>query len=107
MEEVLPSRVKDDSLVVRNRLALRRTMLANERTLLAYVRTSLGLLLVALAILHFERQSWLDLVGVLFAALSALTLVAGLVSYMRTKARILERYRGHEPGTSGAPGRKG
>jgi len=50
-------------LILRDFLAVDRTILANERTLLAYVRTALGALLAGISLIKFFDSIALNVVG--------------------------------------------
>lgn len=63
------------ALILRDALALDRTLLANERTLLAWVRTAITLGLAGLTLAHFAT-GWTALLGLALVPLA--TLVAGL-----------------------------
>lgn len=53
-------------LILRDELAIDRTLLANERTLLAYLRSALALVIVGITFLHFFEAGMLFYVGILF-----------------------------------------
>lgn len=59
--------------LLRDHLAVERTILANERTYLAYIRTALGLIIVALAMLSVAAQSMLAVMA------AGVTFVLGLL----------------------------
>jgi putative membrane protein len=61
-----------DELILRDHLALDRTILANERTFLAYVRTTLAVIVVGATVIHLSEDGFLDSVG-------ALCILAGIV----------------------------
>lgn len=70
-------------------LALLRTELANRRTLLSYIKTALGLAVTGLGLLRFtEAQSIYAWIGVLLLVVAFLTVGAGVIDYLRTKAKI-------------------
>jgi putative membrane protein len=58
------SRFDRVELILRDELALDRTLLANERTLLAYLRTGIALMLAGVTFLHFAEAMWFSIVGV-------------------------------------------
>jgi len=49
--------------MLRDDLAIDRTLLANERTLLAYLRTALALVIAGLTIVHFADAVWYQIAG--------------------------------------------
>lgn len=57
------SRFRLDDLILRDELAIDRTILAVERTLLAYLRSSISLLLAGLTIIGLVEKSWFVIVG--------------------------------------------
>ncbi len=75
------SRFDGDQMILRDELAVDRTMLANERTLLAYLRSAAALLIAGVSIMHFsEATSWFRMVGV---ACVPAGIVAGIVGTAR------------------------
>ncbi len=80
-------------LVLRDDLAVDRTVLANERTLLAYIRTALGLLLAGASAVSFFDSILLVATGWLFIAAGAVAVVVGVARFVRLKRR-LENTRG-------------
>ena len=88
------SRAED--LILRDHLAIDRTVLANERTLLAYVRTALTLFLVGVSFLHLPGLDFeirfgglvYRLGGWLFVAAAAFVLVVGYRRYRSFRVRI-------------------
>lgn len=69
----------------RDSLALDRTVLANERTFLAYTRTALTFLVVGLTFIKYLDDNLTTVVGWIFMPLGVLTLVSGVISYVRMK----------------------
>lgn len=82
---------------------LLRTFLANERTFLAFIRTSLTLLIVAITIIKFIDNRFIDVIGWIFVATSISTFFVGLTRYLRTKILI----RAFQSGDSGPRGFQG
>jgi len=56
-------RFEHDELILRDQLAIDRSILANERTLLAYCRTSLAIALTGAGFIKFFAALPLDLLG--------------------------------------------
>lgn len=56
-------RFQNATLILRDELAIDRTILANERTLLAYLRSALSLMIVGVTFLHFVEQGLLFYLG--------------------------------------------
>ena len=82
---------------------LLRTFLANERTFLAFIRTSLTLLIVAITIIKFIDNRFIDIIGWIFVATASSTFLVGLTRYLRTKILI----RAFHSGDSGPRGFRG
>ncbi|MFP4173630.1 MAG: YidH family protein [Candidatus Hydrogenedentota bacterium] len=83
----------ENGLILRDHLAIERTVLANERTFLAYVRTALTFLAVGGTLLHLFA-SWA------FYVLAAVLLVTGLALLAIGVGRFLvirKRLRGGAP----------
>lgn len=84
-------------LILRDHLAIDRTVLANERTLLAYGRTALTLLIVGFSFLHVPLLQpggtgtpsiWYRVGAVVFLVGSALVAGIGAVQYVRCRQRL-------------------
>jgi len=59
------SKFSNDELILRDELAVDRTLLANERTLLAYLRSAVSLALAGVSIMHFSEQQWFWIIGLI------------------------------------------
>lgn len=57
------ARFQQDDLILRDELAIDRTLLANENTLLAYLRSAVTLVVGGITCLHFFPDSWLFWLG--------------------------------------------
>lgn len=80
-----------ESLIIRDLLALDRTILANERTLLAYIRTAFVLAGSGLTLIKLlpELQAFRTL-GYALIPVSILVLFYGLRRYIRTRNALLK-----------------
>jgi putative membrane protein len=87
------SRFDKEQLILRDELALDRTVLANERTLLAYVRTALALLLAGVTFVYFSNAMWFSIVGVVSLIVGAGALALGVRRY-RQMQKVLISLRG-------------
>jgi putative membrane protein len=85
-----------EQLILRDRLAIDRTVLANERTLLAYVRTALTFFLVGISFIHvpmlhpdpdFDGLVY-GLSGWLFVSTAVVVAAVGYVRYRTFRARV-------------------
>jgi putative membrane protein len=90
------SRFAKESLILRDELALDRTVLANERTFLAYLRTAVALVLAGVTFLHFSEALWFSAVGVGSLAQGIVMLVLGAVRF-RQMRKVLIRLREPTP----------
>lgn len=57
------SQFDTNDLILRDQLAIDRTLLANERTLLSYLRSGVALFLAGISIIHFSHQAWFTAFG--------------------------------------------
>ena len=104
MAEQPYSRYEREQLILRDHLAVERTMLANERTFLAYLRTALSLFALGIAFLKiplFESLLF-RITGWILIPLSVAVLLIGWVRYKRTRDRIAP-LREEEPGKTPLP----
>jgi len=85
MKHDLYSKFKHDELIIRDLLALDRTILANKRTLLSYFRTSLTLFISGFSAWHFIQTPYVQLMGIIFVLLSLVCLTWGLIDYFKYK----------------------
>ncbi|NBS14914.1 MAG: DUF202 domain-containing protein, partial [Verrucomicrobia bacterium] len=58
-------RFKKSDLILRDELAIDRTVLANERTLLSYIRLAITLIIAGISIVHFAMEKWFETIGFL------------------------------------------
>ncbi|MCX6024563.1 MAG: DUF202 domain-containing protein [Chloroflexi bacterium] len=63
MQRTPYDRFSEEEMILRDHLAVDRTILANERTLLSYVRTALGLVAAGFTLLHFFDGSTTTVLG--------------------------------------------
>lgn len=76
-------------MILRDHLALDRTLLANERTLLAYVRTFIGAFSAGVAIVKVLDSSLMFLIiGYALMCVSPVFLVAGIQRYLRVAKKL-------------------
>lgn len=79
---------QDKELILRDYLAVDRTILANESTYLAYIRTSLNLTVVGVTILQLAKGHELSNLGYIFVSLAVLIFLRGTVRAIRFNRRI-------------------
>lgn len=78
-----------DKMILRDYLALDRTILALERTFLAYARTALGLLSAGIACVKFIIDSPIIYVlGMVLITAAPVVFVYGLVRYFDVRERL-------------------
>jgi len=88
----------EDELILRDRLAIERTLLANERTLLAYLRSGAGLLIAGISITHFSQQGWFWAAGIVCVPAGIVTGIIGAARYRRMNRAISLVRRGSVTG---------
>jgi len=81
-------RFRQDELILRDELAIDRTLLANERTLLAYLRGGVTLLLAGITFIHFSHQVWFTILGVLCLPAGGVVLAFGAWRYRKMDRSI-------------------
>lgn len=82
------SRFHNAKLILRDELAIDRTLLANERTLLAYLRSAVALVIAGASIMHFARQEWFHMLGILCLPTGVLTATIGIIRFRRMNSAI-------------------
>lgn len=79
---------KPASLILRDHLAIDRTLLANERTLLAYLRSGVAMVMAGFTILHFLDHGWFWVVGAVCPPIGILAGTVGIWRYIRMHRAI-------------------
>ncbi|MDQ7053203.1 MAG: DUF202 domain-containing protein [candidate division KSB1 bacterium] len=79
---------RKQDLILRDLLAVDRTVLANERTLLAYARTALTLFIAGVSFIHFYPARVLYWIGWGFVPVAALVLYTGFRRFMTIKQNL-------------------
>lgn len=84
--------IEKQDIILRDKLALDRTILANQRTLLSFTRTGLYFITTAIGLYYLEKKinfgffEWaLTIIG--FAAI-----ITGMWSYFKVKSKIKKLY---------------
>ena len=75
-------------LILRDHLAIDRTILANERTILAYVRTSLAIAAAGATLIYFSGHIIVELLGGVLIFFALGVLVVGLLRYKKMQKSI-------------------
>jgi putative membrane protein len=81
-------RFQKDDLILRDELAIDRTLLANERTLLAYLRGGITLLLAGLTFIYLSPHGWFSILGWVCLPTGVAVLVFGARRYRRMDRAI-------------------
>lgn len=81
-------RFHSDDLILRDELAIDRTLLANERTLLSYLRSGVALLIAGVSIIHFSQEGWFWAVGIACIPTGLITGMVGTIRYRRMNQSI-------------------
>jgi putative membrane protein len=82
-----------EDLILRDELAVDRTLLANERTLLAYLRSAVSLVIAGFTMMHFAMGSeWFWFAGVVSIPAGVLTGLVGIMRFGRMH-RMISRIR--------------
>lgn len=68
-------------MILRDHLAVGRTVMANETSFLAYIRTALTLAVAGVSLLKFFNDSTATVVGWIFLALAAALILNGALRY--------------------------
>jgi putative membrane protein len=89
MEDTPYSKFRADTLILRDELAIDRTILANERTLLSYLRSAMALLIAGVSIIHFSLESWFWMLGLICIPTGIITGIIGVARYRRMNRSIV------------------
>ncbi len=91
-----------DNLILRDELAIDRTLLANERTLLAYLRSGVALLIAGTSIMNFATQDWFRFVGIACIPIGVVAAITGVNRY-RKMNRLIDLVRSSSKPAVGKP----
>lgn len=92
MTEKTPNRINKD-LILREKLALQRTVLANQTTLLSFLRTAMYFLVAGLSVKNLLKVNNSLPFEVLFYVIAGFILVFGTINYVRQKKKINDSKR--------------
>lgn len=95
-------RFKGAELILRDELAIDRTILANERTVIAYLRGALTMVIVGVTFLHFDQRGALFYMGLMIIPMGVACGILGVKRYrkMDHSIRSVRRFFGANPPTS-------
>lgn len=83
-----------EQFILRDYLAIDRTMLANESTFLAYVRTGLAMTAAGATLMHFATNTGSDIIGPLLIVGGMGIFIIGTVRYYKMR-KIIQNIRAH------------
>ncbi|MDF3129315.1 DUF202 domain-containing protein [Kiritimatiellaeota bacterium B1221] len=85
-------------MILRDELAVDRTLLANERTLLAYLRSAVALIISGFSIMHFSEAHWFWWLGVACIPSGLLVGIWGAARFrmMSRAIQAIEGYKHHQ-----------
>jgi putative membrane protein len=78
----------NDSLILRDYLALDRTVLANERTLFSYIRLSLGIAAAGVGMIELLNIKAAVVSGCILVALSPFVCVIGVLRFISMQKKL-------------------
>jgi putative membrane protein len=90
MREIHYSEFSGEKPVLRDFLAIDRTVLANERTVLAYLRTALAFAVVGASAIKFFDSVLYETLGGLFILFGVIVAAVGARRFIRVQKRIEE-----------------
>lgn len=77
-----------EKLILRDHLAVDRTILANERTFLSYIRTSLAIIVTGVSLIRFFDSILLEITGWAIIPCGMIVLGIGIKRYIQTNNAI-------------------
>ena len=77
-----------DEMILRDYLALDRTVLANDRTLLAYIRAFVGAFSAGIAMIKLTDTFSINIAGYILAAMSPVFIIIGIIRYKQVEKKI-------------------
>ena len=75
-------------MILRDYLALDRTVLANERTLLSYLRTFVGAFSAGVAMVKLFDTLFTTVTGYIFIIVSPVFIIAGTIRYIQIAKKL-------------------
>lgn len=75
-------------MILRDFLALDRTILANKRTFLAYVRTAIGLFASGIGMVKLVSGGVINILGFVFIAAALPVLINGAIEYIKMQKTL-------------------
>jgi putative membrane protein len=84
------TKFSEEELILRDQLAIDRTILANESTFLAYIRTSLAIIAGGATLIHFFEEILSQYIGWMLVAFGLVILIMGYKRFKRMERTINE-----------------
>ena len=78
-------RVDRSRMILRDFLAVDRTILANQNTFLAYLRTALTLFVAGVTFIRFFDLLLIEIIGWIFIPIGLITFIVGLIRYNKKR----------------------
>lgn len=92
--EISPyERFDSDKLILRDELAIDRTLLANERTLLSYLRSGVALIIAGITIIHYATKEWFLWAGIACIPVGVVAGIYGIWRYRKMQNAISRTLR--------------
>jgi putative membrane protein len=88
MKDNAYDRFSKSELILRDELAIDRTILANERTVLSYLRGAVALVIGGVTFVHFIEFGMLRYIGMALIPIGVITGLFGVSRYRRMDQRI-------------------
>ena len=88
MQRSIYSKFSTTELILRDQLAIDRTLLANERTLLSYLRSGVALFIAGISIIHFSHEGWFTALGLLCIPCGFITVLFGISRFRKMDKAI-------------------
>jgi putative membrane protein len=89
MDHPIYSRFEKDELILRDELAIDRTLLSNERTLLVYLRFGVALSIAGVSIIQFSQEGWFWIMGLSCIPIGIVVGISGVTRYRKMYRSIL------------------
>jgi len=88
MDESTYTRFDREKLILRDELAIDRTLLSNERTLMAYLRSGVALIIAGVTMINFSETTWFWMAGLLCLPAGLCTGLLGIVRFRKMNHAI-------------------
>jgi putative membrane protein len=81
---------ENNELILRDRLAIERTLLANERTLLSYLRFGVTLIIAGVSMMHFSMEPWFHYIGLACVPIGIIASIIGIKRFTERHDSIVK-----------------